>query len=116
MDAAMDAAVDADAFEPEAFGARTAAKCHFAGAAFDPVTMAEAIERIDGMLARRRSAMVVTANVDHLLRMRHNPSYAELVARADLVLADGQPIVWATRLLKRSLPMRVAGSDLFPKL
>jgi N-acetylglucosaminyldiphosphoundecaprenol N-acetyl-beta-D-mannosaminyltransferase len=38
------------------------------------------------------------------------------VAGADLVLADGQPIIWGARVLGLPLPQRVAGSDLFPRL
>ncbi len=37
-------------------------------------------------------------------------------ADASLVLADGMPVVWASRLLGRPLPERVTGSDLAPAL
>lgn len=87
-----------------------------AGARFANVTLAEALLRIDELVARRQAALVVTPNVDHVIRMRRDPSYAELVQRAQLVLADGQPIVWLARLAGRPLKQRVAGSDLFPLL
>lgn len=84
--------------------------------AFHNVTMAQAIEAIDGLVALRRSAMVVTPNVDHVIRARRDADYAALVARADLVLVDSQPLVWTSRLAGRPLRERVAGSDLFPLL
>ena len=39
-----------------------------------------------------------------------------ILGHADLVLCDGKPIVWASRLLGGGLPARVAGSDLIPRL
>ena len=83
---------------------------------FDNVTMEEAIERIDGLVRSKCPAMVVTPNVDHVVRVQKSRGYANLVRRADLVLADGQPIVWVSRLLGTPLKERVAGSDLFPLL
>jgi N-acetylglucosaminyldiphosphoundecaprenol N-acetyl-beta-D-mannosaminyltransferase len=78
--------------------------------------MAEAIERIDTLVRSKRAAIVVTPNVDHVIRAQKDQAYAELVRGADLVLADGQPIVWVSRLVGTPLKERVAGSDLFPRL
>ena len=86
------------------------------GAWFDNVTMDEALERIDGLVRAKRPAIVVTPNVDHVVRLQRDRGYANLVRRADLVLADGQPIVWTSRLAGVPLKERVAGSDLFPRL
>jgi N-acetylglucosaminyldiphosphoundecaprenol N-acetyl-beta-D-mannosaminyltransferase len=89
---------------------------HVGGVAFDSVDLAGAVRRVEELIAARRPALVVTPNVDHLVRSRRDPEYADLVRRAALVLADGQPVVWAARLLGRPLPARVAGSDLLPAL
>lgn len=86
------------------------------GVAFDNCTLADAIERVDELVRERRTAYVVTPNVDHVVRARRDPAYAQLVREADLVLADGQPILWAARLGGTPLLARVAGSDLFPRL
>lgn len=83
---------------------------------FDNVDLAEAIARIDAMVERGTPSLVVTPNVDHLIRMEHDADYAALVAKADLVLADGQPILFASYLIRHPLKARVAGSDLFPAL
>ena len=61
-------------------------------------------------------AYVVTANVDHVVRLNRRPDLRPLYAEADLVVADGMPLVWASRILGHRLPERVAGSDLFPCL
>ena len=59
---------------------------------------------------------VVTPNVDHTVLLSENSDFREAYEDAHMVLADGHPIVWASRLLGRPLPERVAGSELVPKL
>lgn len=61
-----------------------------------------------------RRPVVVTPNVDQLVkRSRGIDAVASRVAaQAMFVLADGQPIVWASRLLREPLQTRLAGSDL----
>ncbi len=59
---------------------------------------------------------VVTPNVDHALLLRDSAPLRRAYEQADLVLADGMPIVWASRLLGRPLPQRVTGADLVPAL
>ena len=59
---------------------------------------------------------VVTPNVDHAVLFQHRPDLRDAYARASLVLADGAPLVLASRLCGKELPERVAGSDLVPRL
>lgn len=59
---------------------------------------------------------VVTPNVDHIVRYDRIPAEFAVARDAVLVLPDGMPIVWASRLLRRPLRSRLAGSDLFPAL
>lgn len=63
-----------------------------------------------------RAQVVVTPNVDHVVRLDGDPELQELYASADLFYADGMPIVWASRLLGHPLPERVTGADLFVRL
>jgi N-acetylglucosaminyldiphosphoundecaprenol N-acetyl-beta-D-mannosaminyltransferase len=63
-----------------------------------------------------RGGVVVTPNLDHLRRCHQDADFARLVARADLVVADGMPLIWASRLQCTPLPGRVAGSDLLSSL
>lgn len=57
---------------------------------------------------------VVTPNVDHTVMFQSQADLRQAYADASLVLADGAPVVLASRLLRRPLPERVAGSDLVP--
>jgi N-acetylglucosaminyldiphosphoundecaprenol N-acetyl-beta-D-mannosaminyltransferase len=59
---------------------------------------------------------VVTPNVDHAVLFQQRSDLRAAYTDAALVLADGAPIVLASRLLKRPLPERVAGSDLVPEI
>ncbi len=59
---------------------------------------------------------VVTPNVDHAVMFQHRADLRDAYADASMVLADGLPLVVASRLFGRSLPERVAGSDLVPHL
>lgn len=59
---------------------------------------------------------VVTPNVDHAVMFQEDADFRAAYHHADLILADGHPIVWASRLLRRPLPERVPGSELVPNL
>lgn len=59
---------------------------------------------------------VVTPNVDHALLFQERPEMREAYSGASLVLADGHPVVWVSRLLGRPVPERVPGSDVTPAL
>jgi N-acetylglucosaminyldiphosphoundecaprenol N-acetyl-beta-D-mannosaminyltransferase len=63
-----------------------------------------------------RGGMVVTPNLDHIRRAMMDLSFNALVAEADLVVADGMPLIWASRLQNTPLPQRIAGSDLISSL
>ena len=65
-----------------------------------------------------RLPLVATPNVDQLVRLEE-PGLSDLhafVTRARYVLPDGQPIVWASRLLRRPLTARLPGSTLVPPI
>lgn len=57
---------------------------------------------------------VVTPNVDHAVMYQTNADLRTAYTKASLVLADGAPVVLASRLVQKALPERVAGSDLVP--
>ena len=59
---------------------------------------------------------VVTPNVDHIVKLQSFPAMQAAYRDASLVVADGWPLVAASRWLRQPLPERVAGSDLVPGL
>ena len=66
--------------------------------------------------APRRARQIVTMNVAGLQLMKHDDAMRRACEEADLMVADGVPLVWASRLLGRPLPGRVAGVDLMQAL
>jgi N-acetylglucosaminyldiphosphoundecaprenol N-acetyl-beta-D-mannosaminyltransferase len=89
--------------------------------AFDKVTMRETVSRIVAMARKRdRARYVCTGNLDHLVIVSRDEAFKQAYDNADLVVADGAPIVWLSKLAATDeqaiLPERVAGSDLFWEL
>jgi N-acetylglucosaminyldiphosphoundecaprenol N-acetyl-beta-D-mannosaminyltransferase len=86
------------------------------GQPIDRVTGAQALDRIFGDLAAGCGGWVVTPNLDILRRLVLDAEFRNLCSDASLMLADGTPLVWASRLKGTPLPQRVAGSDLIGDL
>lgn len=86
------------------------------GVGFHAVNEAQSIAWMIGEMEAGRGGWALTANLDHLRRLVHAPEYATLCAGATLVLADGMPVVWASRMQGTPLPQRVAGSNLVSSL
>jgi len=97
------------------------------GIPVDNLTMHETISSIFSMIddyaVDGRARQVATVNVDfvvntlswRLKNIRH-PELLDILRRADLVTADGMPLVWISRLLGVPLKERVTGADLVPRL
>ncbi|MGI5245538.1 WecB/TagA/CpsF family glycosyltransferase [Dactylosporangium sp. CA-139066] len=82
------------------------------GLSIDPLTEDEVVARVLSALERGRGGWIVTPNVDILRQVAADAALRAQLSAADLVVADGAPLVWAARLAGRTLPARVAGSDL----
>ncbi len=55
---------------------------------------------------------IITPNLDILRQGCTKPEIAELLRRADILVADGMPLIWASRLQRTPLPERVSGSHI----
>ncbi|HUY89141.1 MAG TPA: WecB/TagA/CpsF family glycosyltransferase [Pirellulales bacterium] len=88
------------------------------GVEIDAVRMPDAVAQLLDWIALNDGVCryVVTPNVDHAVLLQEYAGLRQAYAEASLVLADGAPVVLASRLLGRPLPERVAGSDLVPRL
>src|SRR3954467_13025837 len=84
--------------------------------AVDAVSFDGALNAIDSMLVGGRGGNVFTPNVDHVVQAGSDERFRNAYASANLCLADGMPIVWASKLLGTPIPERIAGSDLFEPL
>jgi len=82
------------------------------GMPIDPITQGQAIDHLLGAVARGQGGRVITPNLDQLRLYHERPELRGMYEEADLVLADGMPLLWAGRLQSTRLPERVAGSEL----
>jgi N-acetylglucosaminyldiphosphoundecaprenol N-acetyl-beta-D-mannosaminyltransferase len=86
------------------------------GCEIDRLDMADTLEHCRAAIDGRRYTQHVAINAAKLVTLRQQPELREVVERCHLINADGQAIVWASRLLGDPLPERVAGVDLMQEL
>jgi N-acetylglucosaminyldiphosphoundecaprenol N-acetyl-beta-D-mannosaminyltransferase len=86
------------------------------GIGIDPLTMRQAVARCTGAVESGGQLSIGMVNAAKVVAMRRNEPLRQAVSGCGLVLADGQSVVWASRLLGAPLPERVAGIDLFAEL
>jgi N-acetylglucosaminyldiphosphoundecaprenol N-acetyl-beta-D-mannosaminyltransferase len=87
---------------------------HLQGLRFAAVRETEAAAHVVKQAAAGIGGWVVTPNLDILRQCARNPKLADMVATADLIVPDGMPLIWASRVQRTPLPARVAGSNLVP--
>jgi N-acetylglucosaminyldiphosphoundecaprenol N-acetyl-beta-D-mannosaminyltransferase len=83
------------------------------GVPIDNLTQSETVDRIEELIKRGSTHQHVVVNVDKIVKLQRDPELREAVLGCDLISADGQPIVWASRILQKPLQERVTGIDLF---
>lgn len=86
------------------------------GVPIDALTMSDAVALADKTISERARLLVGVVNSAKLVNMRRNAELRDSVLTCDIVLADGMPIVWVSRLLRKPLPERVAGIDFMIEL
>lgn len=96
--------------------ARTHDRCAVWGVDFDVVTHEQTIQYIDQRIRDGRPGYVITANLQYVTLTDQKPDLRQINQQADLILADGMPIVWRSRFTQTPLPERIAGSDIIYSL
>lgn len=86
------------------------------GVELDALTMDQTVQRCLDAVRDGEQLEIGVVNAAKLVNMRRDPRLARAVNGCDLVLADGQAVVWAGKVLRTPLPERVAGIDLFMRL
>lgn len=86
------------------------------GCPVDRLTMKQTLLRIEELIGQRRFSQHVAINAAKLVAMQDDPELRRIVERCEVVSADGQSIVWASRILGDPVPERVAGIDLMQQL
>lgn len=92
------------------------AKVSLLGLPIDNFSFDEAVDAIEGLAKGQQPTCVFTPNIDHLRLYQEDPDFRAAYAAASLVLADGMPLLWASKWHRRPLKEKVSGSDLFPSI
>jgi N-acetylglucosaminyldiphosphoundecaprenol N-acetyl-beta-D-mannosaminyltransferase len=86
------------------------------GLRISALTMADVVEMSQAALESRQRMLIGVVNAAKIVKLGHDELLRDSLLACDVLLADGQSVVWASRLLGRALPERVAGIDLFERL
>lgn len=92
------------------------ARMDFLNIKLDNLTMEEALREIDAFVSEGTCRYVVTPNLDHIVTLEKDNEFAQVYDNADLVLADGKPLLWISRWLRSPIKEKLSGSDLFPRI
>jgi N-acetylglucosaminyldiphosphoundecaprenol N-acetyl-beta-D-mannosaminyltransferase len=86
------------------------------GVPFSGLTSQETLAYCERAIERRTQNIIVTANLDCVVRAMRDPILKRIMYDASLVTPDGMPLVWSGRTMRPPLTERVAGSDFIPVL
>lgn len=78
--------------------------------------MEETVAAVEQMIASDRKSYVVAINVDVVMKIEEDSYLKKVVDEADMVLVDGKPLVWISRLHGNPVKEKISGSDLVPVL
>lgn len=79
---------------------------------FSNVTFSELCEQVDLRVRSRQPGYICTPNVDHICQYHRLEPYREAYKKAWMRVADGAPVIWASRVFGRPLAAKLSGSDL----
>jgi len=86
------------------------------GVPFAPWDFARTVDEVERLIESGRAAYFMTVNIHTAMLIHNSTAMRKVVDAAAFVVADGMPLVWASRLLPRRLPERVTGADLVPAI
>lgn len=90
--------------------------CHLFGLEVEALTLPEVVALAERCLTTREHLLIGVLNAAKVVKLKADPVLRNSLLECDILVADGQSVVWASRLLGRRLPERVAGIDLFEAL
>lgn len=80
------------------------------------LSMSETIDEIEKMIACEKKSYVVAINVDVVMKIEHDSYLKKITDNADMVLVDGKPLIWVSKIYKNPVKAKISGSDLVPLL
>jgi len=86
------------------------------GTPIDNMTMQQTLNLIEGAIEKNQRVSHTVVNAGKIVLMSQDAQLKESVITADIINADGQGVVWASRFLGKPLVERVTGIDLMDNL
>ena len=91
---------------------RAFARSDILGCPVDQMTLRQCLDYFEDVLRDGRQCHIVVVNAAKVVKARSDDDLRAVINEADIIGADGVPIVWASRMLGQPLPGRVNGTDL----
>lgn len=91
-------------------------KMKFMNIVIDNITTSEAIGKVTKLIIDKKKSYIVTPNVDHIVQLEKDSEFRKAYQGAELVLVDGKPLIWISKLYGTPIKEKISGSDLFPLL
>ncbi|MDR7073324.1 WecB/TagA/CpsF family glycosyltransferase [Fictibacillus barbaricus] len=82
----------------------------------DNYTVNQVLHYTENIIHNKIPSYYVTPNVDHIVMLDNDAQFKKIYDNAALVLADGMPLIWTSKLLRKKIVEKISGSDLTPKL
>lgn len=91
-------------------------RIHLLNTFVDNLTMQETLQLVNESIEQKKQLHHTVVNAGKIVAMQNDEVLRKSVNEADLINADGQAVIWASKILNKSLKERVAGIDLFENL
>lgn len=89
---------------------------YFLNTRIDNLSMQETLQKVSKAIENGQQLHHTVVNAGKIVALQKNVELRQGVNEADLINADGQAVIWASKILKKPLKERVAGIDLFTNL
>lgn len=89
-------------------------KFNILGVHFSNLDEPELLELLDDRITESKKTQVCFVPTNSILAARKNNHVMDVYNTADVVMCDGVPVLWASRILGTPLKQRLTGFDFFP--
>jgi len=91
-------------------------RVHLLNTQIDNLTMQETLQKVSKAIKEKKQVHHTVVNAGKIVALQDNLVLRKSVNEADIINADGQAVIWASKILNKPLKERVAGIDLFTSL
>ena len=92
------------------------AKISFSGLEIDNLSMEDTIELVKTLIVKNENVTLTDVNAGKIIQIQEDSELKHCVIHSDIIQADGQSVIWASKILGKPLKERVAGIDLVEKI